>query len=62
MISQKVADRINLQINREMYSAFLYMAMSAKMTEAGYDGVGQMAHDPVPRGNVPCHEAVQLPH
>lgn len=40
MISKKVADRINLQINREMYSAFLYMAMSAKMSEAGYQGVG----------------------
>jgi len=41
MISQKVADRINLQINREMFSAYLYMAMSAKMTEAGYGGVGK---------------------
>ncbi|MDX9957224.1 MAG: ferritin [Clostridia bacterium] len=41
MISQKVADRINLQINREMFSAYLYMAMSAKMTEAGYEGVGK---------------------
>lgn len=41
MISPKVADRINLQINREMFSAYLYMAMSAKMTEVGYDGVGK---------------------
>jgi ferritin len=39
MISKKVADRINLQINREMYSAYLYMAMSAKMSEEGYNGV-----------------------
>ncbi len=39
MISKKVADRINLQINREMFSAYLYMAMSAKMTEDGYNGV-----------------------
>ncbi len=39
MISKKVADRINLQINREMYSAYLYMAMSAKMSEDGYNGV-----------------------
>jgi ferritin len=41
MITQKVADRIHLQINREMYSAYLYMAMSAKMTEIGYEGVGK---------------------
>ncbi len=39
MISKKVADRINLQINREMNSAYLNMAKSARMSEAGYDGV-----------------------
>ncbi len=41
MISKKMADRINEQINREMYSAYLYMAMSAKMSEAGYKGVAK---------------------
>jgi len=41
MISKKMADRINEQINREIYSAYLYMAMSARMTEAGYKGVGK---------------------
>jgi ferritin len=41
MISQKMADRINVQINREMYSAFLYLAMAAKMTETGYTGFGK---------------------
>jgi ferritin len=40
MISKKMADRINEQINREMYSAYLYLAMAARMTEAGYKGVG----------------------
>ena len=40
MISKKMSDRINEQINREMYSAYLYLAMAAKMTEAGYKGVG----------------------
>lgn len=39
MITKRMADRINLQINREMYSAYLYMAMSARMAEAGYKGV-----------------------
>jgi ferritin len=39
MISKKMSDRINEQINREMYSAYLYLAMAARMTEAGYKGV-----------------------
>jgi ferritin len=41
MISKKMADRINEQINREMFSAYLYMAMSARMTETGFKGVGK---------------------
>lgn len=41
MISSKMTDRINLQINREMYSAYLYLAMAARMTEAGYTGIGK---------------------
>jgi ferritin len=41
MISKKIAERINEQINREMYSAYLYMAMSARFGEAGYKGVGK---------------------
>jgi ferritin len=40
MISKKMADRINEQINREMYSGYLYLAFAARMTEAGYKGVG----------------------
>lgn len=40
MLSKKIVDRINLQINREMFSAFLYMQMSAKMSEDGYKGIG----------------------
>ncbi len=41
MLSKKVVDRINLQIEREIYSAYLYMAMSAAMTETGYTGVAK---------------------
>jgi len=41
MISKRMTDRINEQINREIYSAYLYLAMSARMTEAGYKGVGK---------------------
>jgi len=40
MISKKMADRINEQVNREMYSGYLYLAMAARMQEAGYKGVG----------------------
>jgi len=40
MISKKMADRINEQINKEIYSAYLYLAMSARMSEAGFKGVG----------------------
>jgi ferritin len=41
MITRKMADRINEQINKEMYSAYLYLAMSARMAEAGYRGVAK---------------------
>ena len=41
MISRKMSDRINEQINREMFSAYLYLSMSARMTEAGYHGIGK---------------------
>lgn len=41
MISKKLAARINLQINRETYSAYLYMAMSAKMSDDGYTGIAK---------------------
>ncbi len=40
MISKKMAERINEQINREMFSGYLYLAMAARMQEAGYKGVG----------------------
>jgi len=41
MLSQKIVDRTNLQIEREIYSAYLYMAMSATMTDSGYLGVAK---------------------
>lgn len=41
MISSKMTDRINLQINREMFSAYLYLAMSKKMNAAGYKGIAK---------------------
>lgn len=38
MISQKIVKALNEQINKEMYSAYLYMSMSAHCTHEGLDG------------------------
>jgi ferritin len=38
MISKKMAKAINDQINREFYSAFLYLAMSADAKDKGFKG------------------------
>jgi ferritin len=38
MISKKMLDLINAQINEEMYSAYLYMAMSAECSNRGLNG------------------------
>lgn len=41
MISSAMVSRINVQIEREMFSAFLYLAFAQKMAEAGYKGVAK---------------------
>ena len=38
MISKKMEDALNAQVNREMYSAFLYMAMSTHSNAMGLGG------------------------
>lgn len=38
MISKKMATAINAQINRELYSAYLYWAMSADAMDKGFKG------------------------
>ena len=38
MISKKMTEALNEQINKEMYSAFLYMDMSAHCTYVGLNG------------------------
>ncbi len=38
MISQNMSDAINLQINRELYSAYLYQAMSTHCAHEGLPG------------------------
>jgi ferritin len=40
MVSKKMVQALNGQINKEMYSAYLYMAMSSAATAAGFKGVG----------------------
>ena len=41
MISQKMTDAINKQINAEMYSAYLYLSMSAWCKDKNLDGFAQ---------------------
>ena len=38
MISEKMVEALNTQINREMYSAYLYISMSAHSTHIGLKG------------------------
>jgi ferritin len=38
MISKKMEAALNEQINREMYSAYLYLSMSSAATDMGLDG------------------------
>jgi ferritin len=38
MISKKMAQAINIQINREFYSAFLYLAMANDAMDKGFKG------------------------
>lgn len=38
MLDKKIEKALNEQINKEMYSAYLYMAMSADTTHKGLDG------------------------
>jgi len=41
MISEKINDALNCQINKEFYSAYLYMSMSAYLRESGLFGFSQ---------------------
>ncbi len=41
MISKKIEKAINKQINNELYSAYLYLAMSAEATLKGFKGAGK---------------------
>jgi len=41
MISKTMLKAINAQINRELYSSYLYLAMSARAAEKGYKGTAK---------------------
>ena len=43
MISDKIRDVLNEQINKEFYSAYLYLAMSAYFSEIGLYGFSNWA-------------------
>lgn len=40
MISKKMQDKLNYQINREIFSAYLYLSMASYATANGFDGFG----------------------
>ncbi|MEI6563839.1 MAG: ferritin [bacterium] len=40
MITKKINKAINDQINRELFSSYLYLAMSAEATSKGFKGAG----------------------
>lgn len=40
MISAKIQDAINAQINRELYSEYLYLAMAAWAYDQNWNGIG----------------------
>lgn len=40
MLNEKVANLINEQVNKELYSAYLYLDMSNYYNESGLDGFG----------------------
>ncbi len=39
MISQKMTDALNLQMNKELFSSYLYLSMSAHASHVGLPGV-----------------------
>ena len=41
MISERINEALNAQINKEFYSAYLYMSMSAYLRESGLFGFSQ---------------------
>lgn len=41
MISKKMAGALNEQINKEMYSGYIYLAMSAEASDMGLDGAAK---------------------
>lgn len=38
MISEKMQDKLNYQINREIFSAYLYLSMASYAADKGFDG------------------------
>ena len=46
MLDKKVAELINNQINKEFYSAYLYLDFANFYNNAGLDGFANYAHLP----------------
>lgn len=76
MISKKVAKALSDQVNAEIYSAYLYLAMSARADRMGFPGFAhwlyvqfqeEMEHGLhihqhlLERGEEPAHDAIEAP-
>ena len=52
-------ERLNEQVNNEIYSAYLYMSMSAYSTYRA-ERLCQLVYGPVSGGDVTCDEDIRL--
>ena len=54
MLNQKVADLLNQQINKEFYSAYLYLDFSNYYEAAGLDGFANWYKVQAQEETMPC--------
>jgi len=60
MLSKRMVDALNGQINKEMYSAYLYMSMSAYSESKGLKGFANWFYVQYQGGDGACHEDLPL--
>ena len=60
MISHQIQDAFNDQLNAELYSAYLYLSMSAYFESMNLKGFANWMRDPSAGRNASRHEVLQL--
>ena len=56
MLSKSMEEALNRQVNRELYSSYLYLAMSAWFESINFKGSAAWMMVAVKRGTGSCHE------